>query len=402
MRIKNIFSFLFLLAACAELAIGRVYDERLSIYGINLSLIISFFFFLTAVLLLSSIKKIILTRSKIILFGFFILLLIVNPILWLVYGVYEYGFFKFLNFILIAIPISIIITEKFKYQDVKNIFLILLGVVFLLLFFALTGLFETPRPDGRISILGGGPIIFGRWMGFGVLALFFLPFKKMYLPRLCFILIFIIYCLVSGSRGPFISLLLIFTLYFFLNFRKIFSRLSVLVLLLLAVFFGTNISNNISELGRTDRVFLNVAKRGGSNQSTQTRYELVDRSYELMKKHPFGIGAGNWQLKANQLDPTHLMAHEYPHNLLFEIINEYGLLAGILLLILIFHVTYTSFAKMINHYNSSSSLYPFLFYLWIFLLFNAMLSGSLNDSRLLFVTASCILIINPLILKDSE
>ena len=96
------------------------------------------------------------------------------------------------------------------------------------------------------------------------------------------------------------------------------------------------------------------------------------------------------------------MAHEYPHNLLFEIINEYGLLAGILLLILIFHVTYTSFAKMINHYNSSSSLYPFLFYLWIFLLFNAMLSGSLNDSRLLFVTASCILIINPLILKDIE
>ena len=104
------------------------------------------------------------------------------------------GFFKFLNFILITVPISIIITEKFKYQDVKNIFLILLGVVFLLLFFALTGIFETPRPDGRISILGGGPIIFGRWMGFGVLALFFLPFKRMYLPRLCFILIFIIYC----------------------------------------------------------------------------------------------------------------------------------------------------------------------------------------------------------------
>ena len=93
MRIKNIFSFLFLLAACAELAIGRVYDERLSIYGINLSLIISFVFFLTAVFLLSSIKKIILTRSKIILFGFFILLLIVNPILWLVYVNDEIWFF---------------------------------------------------------------------------------------------------------------------------------------------------------------------------------------------------------------------------------------------------------------------------------------------------------------------
>ena len=402
MRIKNIFSFIFLLAACAELAIGRVYDERLFIYGINLSLVISFFFFLTSILLLSSIKKIRFTKPKLILYGFFLSLLIVNPILWLVYGAYEYGVFKFLNFILITIPISVIISEKFKYQDVKNIFLILLGVVFLLLFFALTGLFETPRPDGRISILGGGPIIFGRWMGFGVLALFFLPFKRIYFPRLCFILLFIIYCLISGSRGPFISLLLIFTLYFFLNFRKIFLRISVLFLLLLTVLFGTNISYDISKLGRTDRVFLNVAKRGGSNQSTQTRYELVDRSYELMKKFPFGIGAGNWQLKANQLDSTHLMAHEYPHNLLFEIINEYGLLSGILLLILILHITYISFAKMINHYNFKSSLYPFLFYLWIFLVLNAMLSGSLNDSRLLFVTACCVLIVNPLILKDGE
>ena len=121
-----------------------------------------------------------------------------------------------------------------------------------------------------------------------------------------------------------------------------------------------------------------------------------------MKKHPFGIGAGNWQLKANQLDPTHLMAHEYPHNLLFEIINEYGLLSGVLLLILILHITYISFAKMINYYNFRSSLYPFLFYLWIFLVLNAMLSGSLNDSRLLFVTACCILIVNPLILKDAK
>ena len=57
---------------------------------------------------------------------------------------------------------------------------------------------------------------------------------------------------------------------------------------------------------------------------------------------------------------------------------------------------------MKNQYNNKASLYPFLFYLWMFLILNAMLSGSLNDSRLLFITACCILIINPLIIKEDE
>lgn len=401
MKIKNLFSLIFLLSACFELAVGRIYDDRLSIYGVNLSIIISLFFFITSIILLSSIKKIILNKTKVVLFSFFILLLIINPILWSIYGANEYGIAKFLNFILITIPIAIIILEKFQYDDVKNIFLILLGVVFLLLLFALTGFFETPRPDGRISILGGGPIIFGRWMGFGVIALFFLPIKKKYIFRLIFILIFLVYCLISGSRGPFIALLLSFIFYFFLNFRKIFLRLSVLLLLLSAIFFSTNLYKDISELGRTDRVFLNIAKRGGSSESTQTRYELAERSYDLMLKYPFGVGAGNWQFKANQYNPTHLMAHEYPHNLFFEIINEYGVLVGILLFLFILYITYISFSKM-NNYSNKKSLYPLLFYLWIFLLLNAMLSGSLNDSRLLFITACCVLIINPLIIKEDE
>ena len=402
MRIKSLFLFIFILSACAELAIGRLYDERLSIYGVNLSILIGIVFLFTSIVLLSSIKRVTLNRPKIILFGFFMLLLIVNPILWSVYGAYEYGIAKFLNFIFIIIPISVVILERFRYDEVKNIFLILLGLVFVLCFFAITGLFETPRPDGRISILGGGPIIFARWMGIGVLSLFFLPFKRKYIFRLLFILLFLVYCLVSGSRGPFVALILTFLIYLFLNFRRIFLRLILLSSFLIGLFFISNISKDIAELGRTDRVFLNVAKRGGSSQSTQTRYELVDRSYDLMLNHPFGIGAGNWQIQANKHDPTHLMAHDYPHNLLLEIINEYGMLAGILLLLFIIHVSYIGFAKMMNNIKNSSSLYPFLFYLWIFLFLNAMLSGSLNDSRLLIVTACCILINRPLIIKENE
>jgi O-antigen ligase len=401
MKFKNLITLLFLFSASAELAIGRLYDERLSIFGINVSVVISLIFVITSILIIASIKKVVMSKAKNLLFIFYAFVLIVTPILWSIFGFNEFGLLKFLNFIVITIPISIIVLECFSFQEIKNLFIILLALVFVLCFFAITGIFETPRPDGRISVLGGGPITFARWMGYGVIALYFLPIKKNYFLRFSFIILFLIYCLVSGSRGPFTILLFIFMLYFFLNFRKIFLRFSILFSIIIAVFLFSNISKDISELGRTDRVFLNVAKKGGSNQSTQTRYELAHRSLNLIKSYPFGIGAGNWQVIANRYDSTHLMAHEYPHNLIFEIMNEYGVFAGILFLLFILHVSYSAYAKMKNNKNENS-LYPFLFYLWIFLLLNAMLSGSLDDSRLLFITSCSILVNSSLTLKKDE
>ena len=401
MKFKNLITLLFLFSASAELAIGRLFDERLSIFGINVSVVLSLIFVITSIFFIASIKKVVMSKAKKLLFVFYALIVIVTPILWSIFGFNEFGFLKFINFIVITIPISIIVLECLSFHEIKNLFTILLALVFVLCFFAITGIFETPRPDGRISILGGGPITFARWMGYGVIALYFLPIKKNYFLRFSFIILFLIYCLVSGSRGPFTILLLIFMLYFFLNFRKIFLRFSILFSIIIAVFLFSNISKDISELGRTDRVFLNVAKKGGSNQSTQTRYELAQRSLNLIKSYPFGIGAGNWQEIANRYDSTHLMAHEYPHNLIFEIMNEYGVFAGILFLLFILHVSYSAYAKMKNNIHVNS-LYPFLFYLWIFLLLNAMLSGSLDDSRLLFITSCSILVNSPLTLKKDE
>ncbi len=401
MKFKNLTTLLFLFSASAELAIGRLFDERLSIFGINVSVVLSLIFVITSILFIASIKKVVMSKAKKLLFVFYALIVIVTPILWSIFGFSEFGFLKFINFIVITIPISLIVLECLSFHEIKNLFIILLALVFVLCFFAITGIFETPRPDGRISILGGGPITFARWMGYGVIALYFLPIKKTYFLRFSFIILFLIYCLVSGSRGPFTILLLIFMLYFFLNFRKIFFRFSILFSIIIAVFLFSNISKDISEFGRTDRVFLNVAKKGGSNQSTQTRYELAQRSLNLIKTYPFGIGAGNWQKIANRYDSTHLMAHEYPHNLIFEIMNEYGVFVGVLFLLFVLHVSYSAYAKMKNN-KHVNSLYPFLFYLWIFLLLNAMLSGSLDDSRLLFITSCSILVNSPLTLKKDE
>ena len=400
MKFNNLLSFFFVFSAAAVIAIGRLYDERLSLFGINISVVISFVFLFTSILYISSIKNLKISKPKFNLFLFYLFLLLITPILWMTFGVVEFGLYKFLNFILITIPISIIVLEKLSYHEIKNLFLILIGLVLLLCFFAITGLFETPRPDGRISILGGGPITFARWMGYGVIALIFLPIKKKYILRLFFISLFFVYCLISGSRGPITILILIGAFYFFLNFRKLFLRSIMFFSIIILGLLFTDVPKKISELGRTDRVFLNVSKRGGSSESTQTRFELADRSYNLTKKYPFGIGAGNWQIKANKLDPTHLMAHEYPHNLIFEIFNEYGVIAGLIFILYILQITILGFAKMINNKKNRTSLYPFLFYLWVFLLLNAMLSGSLDDGRFLFIISCCFITNQNLILKN--
>ena len=52
---------------------------------------------------------------------------------------------------------------------------------------------------------------------------------------------------------------------------------------------------------------------------------------------------------------------------------------------------------MIKFKKDESSLYPLLFYLFLFYFFNSLVSGMLNDSRLLFVIISFIVIHKPLI-----
>ena len=60
---------------------------------------------------------------------------------------------------------------------------------------------------------------------------------------------------------------------------------------------------------------------------------------------------------------------------------------------------FLSYTKMKNYSQDKSSLYPLLFYLSVFLFINSMLSGMLNDARLLFIVISFILIHQPLIIS---
>ena len=402
MKGNAFFSWAFMFSACALLAIGRVYDDRLVIAGINLVVIVSVVYLISVLILFSSIKKTVFSKSKVLLYSFYLLVLITGPMLWLIFDVTEFGFEKFINFWLIIVPVSIIIIEKYNRVDVLKTFYILLGVSCFLALLSSVGLSISARDDGRMAALGGGPIVFARWMGFGILSLLFLPIRIKAFYKYLVIVLFFILALASGSRGPILALFLTGFIFVILNFNKVIVKIGIVFCLLFSLLLFPGIGNKISKVVEFERVFMNVSKKGGSKQSTSTRTNLAIGSFILLQNYPLGVGAGNWQTLSNEIRPTHMMPLEYPHNLLLEVACEYGIQTLLVLLLLLLFVLNLSYKKMIKFQNDKTSLYPLLFYLLLFFFLNSLVSGMLNDSRLLFVIISFIIIPKPLIYSENE
>ena len=94
-------------------------------------------------------------------------------VLWILFDVTDYGLEKLLNFLLITIPISIVINEKFNESD-RNFFIItLLGIS---IFRTLICIYDfSSLVNSRSGVLGGGTIVLSRWLCFGSIILFFHP-----------------------------------------------------------------------------------------------------------------------------------------------------------------------------------------------------------------------------------
>jgi len=390
MKHKNIFSWIYILLACAMLAIGRVYDERLDFFGINLSIILSVSFLLLSIPLLLSIKRVKHFNTKRLFYYFLLIIIILPPMLCLYFDYDTFGFKKYFNFIFIVIPLVIIVIETFKYNDVRVFFKILLGFIIAL---SLIGLFVVSSSSDRLSVLGGGPIVFARWMNIGLIILFFIKQSRINKKNILLMLFFLVLSLAAGSRGPVLSLAITFAVYFFLNFQKVFLRVLFLSFLIGSIAFFSGINTSILGIGKTERL---VTK---DNRSKNARMVFASRSVDLMLHYPLGVGLGNWQVYANKIKPTHLLKHQYPHNLVLEIFSELGIISGILFLILLLKILFYNYKKMYLNKNNEHSFYPLLFYLQLYLISNSFFSGSLNDSRLLFVVMAMSLIETSLILK---
>ena len=390
MKSKGIVIWIFPLLATGVIAVGRVYDERLFYFGMNISLIISSCFIIYSLLFLASIKNVRLFPTKRI-FYLFLSIVIVSPLFWGFYNVTEYGLYKYINFIFLIVPLLIVLSEKFSYSDVLRLFQVLFCFITLL---SIEGLSVVSNTSGRLSAFGGGPIVFSRWMLIGVIILLFLKLFKSNKIKWTFIFLFFILSLASGSRGPVFAFLFTISVYLLLNFQRVIVKLIGGVVLVLTVFLLVGNELSFNNFGKADRLATI------DSTSNNVRLKFAKRSLDLIVAYPFGVGIGNWQDYCNKIKPYHLLKHQYPHNLVLEVFAELGLIGGVLLLLVILKSLYLTYFRMTTIPNANG-IYSLLFYLQIFLFINSCFSGNLNDARFLFVVIAISLIKEPLIKENN-
>jgi O-antigen ligase len=295
----------------------------------------------------------------------------------------DYGETKSLEFLLYTFPM-IIFTVIFINSKEKIWFFIftIIGVSFA---FAILGLFTGDLGSGRLSVLGGGSNVYGRYMVYGVAGI--LPFFHIAKSKLIkifnsfFIALFIIMAYFTGSRQAILGILLCIFFYITLYLLKAAfnSKIKILLkaaffLVIMSLYFPTFIIKSFANSLTWNRLSLLFEEDKG--ESVSSRMEMLGFAWDMFKEKPiFGWGTGSF---ADEY--SYIM--RYPHNLILEIFSELGMIG-----ILIFGLTavlfilsgYKSF-KLTKGVKDVSLVITIVNYLLLSLFFS-LVSGDLFDSR---------------------
>ena len=171
----------------------------------------------------------------------------------------------------------------------------------------------------------------------------------------------------SGSKGPFLVVILLFLNKFKnvykLNFKKLLYFLIALFSFCYYFYFNYNefrILSTFVELNTNS----NYLDEGGYG-SLGSRISFGIESLNIWKDNFFiGIGFGNWE--------NFGFGHRYPHNIIFELISETGLLLTFPLIIIFYsyrknYYSFLFFTGLFCQFFSGDFSY-FRYYLFFFLL----------------------------------
>lgn len=178
----------------------------------------------------------------------------------------------------------------------------------------------------------------------------------------------------SGSRGP---VLFAAAVAVFVTFRWSLTRarsaLTVVVLFalgisLLALFPGVLPEGSVTRIGEF------VQQRWDS--SAEERVLAGTAALREIGDAPFGLGIGGFARIYSFGSTTDRV---YPHNMILEIAVEHGWLAGIFFLVMVFFGLLRSYRAAVGE----PLLRPF-FAVFLFAFLNALVSGDINDNRILY------------------
>lgn len=254
-------------------------------------------------------------------------------------GYIPYGLEKlFLAFTVPLLSVSFLYTLKWDEEKVIKCFLFSIFIFLLVaIIYKMHGNFLS---RGRFGLLG--PIPFGWICALAAIAYYMKVMEKRGKRNIIYFLVFCICVLWTGSKGPFLGLLisiLIITTYFYYKSPKYLLILGIFVMIIILLLTYDSSGRIVS----TYRALISDPSdyiNGVGHGSIGTRIAFIFSSIEAFVKHPFiGYGLGEWEFKVGTF------GYKYPHNLLLETIVETGLIGGLAMISLIVYSLYTTFRK---------------------------------------------------------
>ena len=311
----------------------------------------------------------------------------------------DYGFRKILRFNTFAVTMFIspllIIKSPADSKRLLSYFyfllVIIIGIMLLqFVYFLKWGDFAIVLAYwNRISIPGANPIQVSRYLAIGAAMMIALlirnrPSESLHYFAILFVILLSI--ILSGSRGPLVSIIIGSIVYAILYERKHSSRifgygiLAIGTIITLLLVLPESLTQRFFDISQGSVI---MTQQGVRRISTiATRYEFWSMSiqawFSSITSFFIGLGAGGFSSLFIWRD-----WHWYPHNLFFEIIAELGLI-GLVIGVLFIIKSYQIINKGIQRgsFTDHSSL-------WvagtIVIFIAAQFSGDINDNRILWM-----------------
>ena len=311
----------------------------------------------------------------------------------------DYGFRKIIRFNTFAVtmfmtPLLIIKTPADSKRLLSYFYFLLVIIIGIMLFqfvyFLKWGDFAIVLAYwNRISIPGANPIQVSRYLAIGAAMMIALlirnkPSQSLHYFAILFVILLSI--ILSGSRGPLVSIIIGSIVYAILYERKHSSRifgygiLAVGTIITLLLLLPESLTQRFFDISQGTVI---MTQQGVRRISTiATRFEFWSMSvqawFSSVTSFFVGLGSGGFSSLFIWRD-----WRWYPHNLFFEIIVELGLV-GLIIVVLFIIKSYQIFNKGIH--GGSLSDHSALWVAGTVVMFiAAQFSGDINDNRILWM-----------------
>ena len=307
------------------------------------------------------------------------------------YGLSKSLLYFVYNFLFFLIPYKFLIKKDAlkKFYTSGSI----LGIILMLLsFFSIIkykiNIGSRFDPTGEDSI-----IWFGRMIGLSMIFFHYSLLEKRGILQKLFYFFSIVFTLfflnLAGARGPFISLVLSFIIYFLIfNKTNIKNKLLYFSLFLIIGYFSiTILVPNI--IGR----FIVLRH----DYSSLARIYSAIQSFHYFLKNPlFGWGTGSFSALVNEVI-------KYPHNIFLELAMETGIIGLIIFIVFVYYFLSKFFhlKKSIDK-NEEINLLSISLLIFLFSLFNAQFSGDITHNPLIWFAGGTIAVIDLRNPKDAK